>query len=211
MVESLLSSLTGEIPAAALEDEAEVVWSLEVVKYGLRLSPCDSTVTACAELYCSWLSVLLPGPRTTRIPPALSREPDQLARLMLRQLYGLFSNVDSRHLCPALETTCLTVLNLLECLGRHCHLLQAETLSCLLELLLGLSELVLSQPAPPSALSQSVISSLSHSGLAAASLSQFPGPALWSSLAHLARGWRHRLEVVEHWATLNSAPSPTSW
>ena len=205
MVESLLSSLTGEIPAAALEDEAEVVWSLEVVKYGLRLSPCDFTVTACAELYCSWLSVLLPGPRTTRIPPALSREPDQLARLMLRQLYGLFSNVDSRHLCPALETTCLTVLNLLECLGRHCHLLQAETLSCLLELLLGLSELVLSQPGPSSALSQSLISSLSHSWLAAASLSQFPGPALWSSLAHLARGWRHRLEVVEHWATLNSA------
>ena len=83
MVESLLSCLTGEIPAAGLEDEAEVVWSLEVVKYGLRLRPCDSTVTACAELYCSWLSVLLPSTsRRPSIPVAIRREPEELGRLM---------------------------------------------------------------------------------------------------------------------------------
>ena len=209
MVVSLLNSLTAD-PGPGLDSEAEVCWSLEVVKYGLRLSPCDSTVTACADLYCSWISVLLPTTVTTtsttvRLPGSVTREPDHLGRLMLRQLYGLFTNVDSRHLCSPLETTCLTVLHLLEELGRHCHHLEAETTSCLLELLLGVSDLVLSQPGPASALSQSVISVLSHSWLAASSLSEFPCPALWSSLARLARGWRHRLEVVEHWATLNSA------
>ena len=213
VVVSLLNSLT--VPGPGLDCEAEVSWSLEVMKYGLRLSPCDSTVTACADLYCSWLSVLLPANTTNtntntsttsiRIPEAVSMDPNQLGRLMLRQVYGLFTKVDTQHLCSALETTCLSVLHLLEDLGRHCHHLEAETVSCLLELLLGVSDLVLSQPGPTSALSQSVISVLWHSWLAAASLSQFPCPALWSSLARLARGWRHRLEVVEHWAATNTA------
>ena len=203
MVVSLLSSLTGA--GSDLDCEAELCWSLEVLKYGLRLTPCDSTVTACADLYCTWLSVLLPGPVTAKIPGALTREPGHLVRLMLRQLYGLFTNVDTRHLCSPLETTCLTVLHLLEQLGRHCDKLEAETMNSLLELLLGASDLVLSQPGPASGLSQALISVLSHCWLAACSLSQFPRPALWSSLARLARGWRHRLEVVEHWALTNSA------
>ena len=64
MVRSVLNSLTGDI-YPGLEDETDVLWSLEVLKFGLTLSPCDETVTACADLYSSWFSSLLPSPSST--------------------------------------------------------------------------------------------------------------------------------------------------
>ena len=93
---------------------------------------------------------------------------------------------------------------MLETVGQHCGLLEAQTVTCLLEVLLSSCDLVLSQPGPASPLSQSLLSVLSHSWLAASAQSSFPSAGLWWRLVETARGWRHRPELVAHWALLNT-------
>ena len=203
IVSSVLSSVDGG--PCCLQEEAEVCWVLEVIKFGARQSPCDVTVTACARLYSSWLSVLVPG-QSSAAPRPVRREPDYMGRLMMRQVLGLFTNVN---LCradtdTALETACLTLLEVLETVGSHSALLQPETVTCLLELLLGACDIVLSQPGSSSPrLSSSLFSALCHCWVASSAQSSFPSPSLWSRLVQLARGWRHRPEVVSHWSVLN--------
>ena len=105
---------------------------------------------------------------------------------------------------PGLESACLKVFLTLENIGQNSLTIEPATWEALLILLLGVTDLLLSPPGPGGHLCHSAASVLCHSWMSACS-KNFPSPSLWKTFQSLATGWRHRIEMISHWSTVNLA------
>ena len=186
-----------------IQTQSELDWIFEVLKYGL-LCGNEASLPEVVDLYCDWLSVLLPYP-SQNIPVIILKDANHKVRQMFRHIYRLFMNINSLVPAPSyLEVACNTVLTTLENIGQLSSVMEADTWDSLLLLLLGLTDLLLSPPGPGGHLCHTAASVLCHTWLAACHR-HFPSPALWKTFQSLAIGWRHRIEMVSHWSTVNLA------
>lgn len=63
---------------------------MEVIGYGLALPLSDhDTIKDCVNIYCEWLSALLPEPKTC-VPSPIVQDPNLYARKIVQHLYHLF-------------------------------------------------------------------------------------------------------------------------
>ena len=61
-----------------------------MVCHGLSLPLAEhETIKDCVNIYCEWLSALLPEPKPT-VPPPIREEPNRYARKVIGHLYHLF-------------------------------------------------------------------------------------------------------------------------
>ena len=61
-----------QIKPSTLTRDAEVAWFMEVIGYGLALPFSDhDTIKDCVNIYCEWLSALLPDSKGNRFKPFL--------------------------------------------------------------------------------------------------------------------------------------------
>ena len=201
----ILASVTSSLKnlSRKIETQTELDWIFEVLKFGL-IKGNEASLVEVVDLYCDWLSVLLPYP-SPNIPDIILRDANHMVREMFRHIYRLFTNINA--LTPDvsyLEAACNTVLTTLENIGQLSNVMEADTWDSLLLLLLGLTDLLLSPPGPGGHLCHNAASVLCHTWLAACHR-HFPSPALWKTFQSLAIGWRHRIEMISHWSTLNLA------
>ncbi len=62
----------------------------QVVCHGLSLRLAEhDTIKDCVNIYCEWLSALLPSPKAS-VPKPIIEEPNRYARKMIAHLYHLF-------------------------------------------------------------------------------------------------------------------------
>ena len=201
----ILSNVTSSLKTLSMKvkTQAELDWIFEVLKYGL-LAVDDVSLTEVVGLYCNWMSVLLPYP-SSNIPDIIKTDANHVVRVMFRHIYRLFTNINPLVTVPSfLEVACNTVLTTLENIGQQSAVMEAATWDSLLLLLLGLTDLLLSPPGPGGHLCHTAVSVLCHTWLAACN-THFPAPALWKTFQSLGVGWRHRIEMISHWSTVNLA------
>ena len=61
-----------QIKPSTLTRDAEVAWFMEVIGYGLALPFSDhDTIKDCVNIYCEWLSALLPDSKGNKFKPFL--------------------------------------------------------------------------------------------------------------------------------------------
>ena len=199
IVRNVLNSLRDI--SKSLETQVDVDWCLDVLKYGLV---CESSYSVeCVNIYCDWLSVLLPI-QNPNIPKLIKNDANYMSRIMFKQIYKLFTTVNPSKPNQELEAACLNVLQTLENIGQNSVTIEPDTWEALLILLLGVTDLLLSPPGPGGHLCHSAASVLCHSWMSACS-KNFPSPSLWKTFQSLATGWRHRIEMISHWSTVNLA------
>ena len=64
---------------------------MEVFCYGLSLPLTEhETVRACVDVYCEWLSALLPEPPKASVPQPVVQEANRFARKIIQHLFHLF-------------------------------------------------------------------------------------------------------------------------
>ena len=64
---------------------------MEVFCYGLSLPLTEhETVRACVDVYCEWLSALLPDTPKPSVPQPVVSEANRFARKIIQHLYHLF-------------------------------------------------------------------------------------------------------------------------
>ena len=79
-----------QIKPSTLTRDAEVAWFMEVIGYGLALPFSDhDTIKDCVNIYCEWLSALLPEPKAC-VPAPIAQDPNLYARKIVQHLYHLF-------------------------------------------------------------------------------------------------------------------------
>lgn len=67
---------------------SQVMWTMEVLCYGLTLPLDEDTVKLCVDVYTDWLMVLVSP--SNSIPPPISREPNLYVQKILEHLCCLF-------------------------------------------------------------------------------------------------------------------------
>jgi len=206
----VVTSVVSSLPCSSspLETEQEVSWCLEVLRHGLMIDPCDALTQDCVDLYCQWLSVLLPTPVPT-VPTPILQDANHTARKMFNHLYQLFKRVDYDQFedddsSSLLITLCVQVLRLLEEIGQQSAVMERQTWHSLLSLLLAVSDLILAPPGPGGHLCYTVVAVLVHTWVAACAKC-FPEPTMWKTFLTFSSGWRHRMELVSHWSQVNLA------
>ena len=151
VAQNILKNLVKSIKnvSKTLETQEEVDWTLEVLMHGLRRVDVgdEDCLLECVNVYCDWMSVLLPYP-SSNIPKIIMVESNHMSRKMMRQLYLLFTGVNTLMVDTELEAACIKVLQMLESVAHHSSALQHETWDTLLTLLLGATDLILAPPGP---------------------------------------------------------------
>ena len=75
---------------SSLNRGEEINWFMQVVCYGLSLPLTEhDTVKDCVNVYCEWLSALLPEPKTC-VPQPIVDEANRFARKIIQHLFHLF-------------------------------------------------------------------------------------------------------------------------
>ena len=76
---------------STLSREEEITWFMEVICYGLSLPLSEhDTVKDCVNVYCEWLSALLPGEPKSCVPSPIVEESNRFARKIIQHLFHLF-------------------------------------------------------------------------------------------------------------------------
>lgn len=92
VVRQLASNLGLTQPAepSPLTTDQEVLWCMEVVCYGLSLPLTEhDTIKDCVNVYCEWLTALLPQPKLC-VPQPLINDPNLYARKIIQHFHNLF-------------------------------------------------------------------------------------------------------------------------
>lgn len=98
VVSSVVKTVASQLGLASPKDarpsplsrETEVIWFMEVICYGLTLPLSEhETIKDCVNVYCEWLSTLLPEPKTC-VPTPILEEPNKFSRRILQHLYHIF-------------------------------------------------------------------------------------------------------------------------
>ena len=94
VVHTVAQNLGITVPADAqqspLQTEEEVNWCMEVICHGLCLPLEDHMIIRdCVNIYCEWLSALLPQPKIC-VPKPVIEEPNYYARKIITHFNHLF-------------------------------------------------------------------------------------------------------------------------
>lgn len=204
-------------PASNLTSKDEVLWTMQVIGFGLTLPLAErNLIASCLEVYDSWLSALY-HPRKT-LPQPIMDDPGPYAQIIFKQFcYVFVPRVDIYPLVAAHHhgqasvmaqqsnhaVLCDRVLQITHHLVRHkATKLSSETWNVLLEYLLKILDMSLSPPTDGMGLGSMLCDKLIHVFFEAwlrSCSESFPSPALWKSLRELCCCWRHHPKVVEQW------------
>lgn len=78
-----------EFPSPFQTDQ-EVAWCMDVICFGLSLPLTDhETIKDCVNVYCEWLTCLLPSPKVS-VPKPIIDDPNIYTRKIISHLHNLF-------------------------------------------------------------------------------------------------------------------------
>ncbi|XP_071742900.1 ral GTPase-activating protein subunit beta isoform X30 [Lepeophtheirus salmonis] len=235
-VASSLGILGSEAKPSLLKTDKEISWIMEVISHGLSLPLSEhETIKDCVNIYCEWLSALLPNPKTC-VPESIIDEPNRYSRKIISHLYHLF--VPRRgeedkvlHISEksgkarqavwafiyqdlAQETIhrqavlCHRVLRRVQDVVQQSETMERETWEALLGFLLAINDALL---APPT-VKDDVGDQLCERVLGAlyeiwliSCVKCFPSPPLWKTFREMSMNWRHRTGLVDQWNRVNLA------
>ncbi|KAE8751950.1 hypothetical protein FOCC_FOCC001427 [Frankliniella occidentalis] len=190
--------------------DREVQWCMEVICFGLSLPLSEhDTIRDCVNVYCEWLSALLPSPKVS-VPKPVVEDPDLYARRIIAHFHNLFvpRKGEGADTINRQAVLCHRVLRTLQHIAQTSAALSRETWEALLLFLLAINDTLL---APPTVkddvgdqLCERVLSVLLEVWLLACARC-FPSPPLWKTLREMCHNWRHRVALVEQWNRVNLA------
>lgn len=193
-----------------LVTDREVQWCMEVICFGLSLPLSEhDTIRDCVNVYCEWLSALLPSPKVS-VPKPVVEDPDLYARRIIAHFHNLFvpRKGEGADTINRQAVLCHRVLRTLQNIAQTSSTLSRETWEALLLFLLAINDTLL---APPTVkddvgdqLCERVLSVLLEVWLIACARC-FPSPPLWKTLREMCHNWRHRVALVEQWNRVNLA------
>ncbi|KAK4886376.1 hypothetical protein RN001_002647 [Aquatica leii] len=202
--------ITQAAEPSSLKSDKEVQWCMEVICFGLSLPLTEHDVVKdCVNIYCEWLSALLPTYKVC-VPNPVSNEPNMYARKIITHCYHLFlpREGEGQDVINRQAVLCHRVLRTLQQVAQESKILEMETWESLLLFLLAINDTLL---APPSVkddvadqLCERVLSVLFEVWLIACAKC-FPTPPLWKTLRECCMNWRHRVALIEQWNRLNLA------
>ena len=204
-------------PASNLTTKEEVLWTMQVIGFGLTLPLSErALIASCLDVYSTWLSALYLPKKT--LPQPVVDDPGPYAQIIFKQFCYIFMpRVDMYPLVAAAHHGQASVLaqlsnhavlcdrvlqithNLIRQKGRK---LSTQTWNALLEYLLKILDLSLSPPSDTTGLGPMLCNTLIHvlfETWLRGCCESFPSPALWKSLRELCCCWRHHPKVVEQW------------
>ncbi|KAK9501298.1 hypothetical protein O3M35_012037 [Rhynocoris fuscipes] len=206
--------LTQAPSPSKLVTHRDVLWSMEVICYGLSLPLAEhDAIRDCVHIYCDWMSVLHPVPNIS-VPKPLLDDPNLYARKMILHLHNLFiprkgevwaflySDLGADTI-KRQALLCHRVLRTLQQAAQCSTVMSHETWESLLVFMLAINEELLATPTIKDdvgdQLCERVLSVLFEVWLVACAKS-FPGPPLWRTLREMAITWRHRTALITTWA-----------
>ena len=212
MVKTVASQLglasPNQIKPSTLTRDAEVAWFMEVIGYGLALPFADhDTIKDCVNIYCEWLSALLPDPKAC-VPPPIVQDPNLYARKIVQHLYHLFvpRQGDGSEMIHRQAVLCHRVLRRIQDIVKQSSIMATETWESFLGFLLAINDALLSPPAVKEdvgdQLCERVLGVLYEIWLVAC-VKSFPSPSLWKTLREQCMNWRHRSGLIDQWHRVN--------
>ncbi|KAK3862467.1 hypothetical protein Pcinc_031674 [Petrolisthes cinctipes] len=180
----------------------------------------------CVNVYCEWLSALLPNPKCS-VPAPILADPNHYARIIINHFYYLFvpRGAQGPDVINRQAVLCHRVLRTLQNIAQNSPCLSEDTWQTLLMFLLHINSALLSPPTvkvadesegvspsftgalPEDAgeqLCERVLSVLFETWLLACSRC-FPPPPLWNALRESCQRWRHRAGLIDQWNRINFA------
>ncbi|XP_074039453.1 ral GTPase-activating protein subunit beta isoform X2 [Leptinotarsa decemlineata] len=212
LVHQLASNLgiTHPPEPSPLTTDKDVQWCMEVICFGLSLPLSEhEAIKDCVNIYCEWLTSLLPNPKLC-VPQPILDDPNIYARKIIGHLHYLFvprkgEGFDTIH---RQAVFCHRVLRTLQQISHESKLLERETWEALLLFLLAINDTLLSPPSVKDdvadQLCERVLSVLFEIWLIACAQC-FPTPPLWKTLRESCMNWRHRVALIEQWNRVNLA------
>ncbi|KAL1509023.1 hypothetical protein ABEB36_003829 [Hypothenemus hampei] len=212
LVKQLASNLgiTQAPEPSILTTDREVQWSMEVLYFGLSLPLNEhDAIKDCVNVYCEWLTALLPEPKIC-VPKPVVDDPNLYARRIISHLHNLFiprkgEGPDTIHRQAVL---CHRVLRTLQEIAHKSQILDRVTWESLLLFLLAINDILLSPPTVKDdvadQLCERILSVLFEVWLIACAQC-FPSPPLWKTLRECCMNWRHRVALIEQWNRVNLA------
>ncbi|CAG9856330.1 unnamed protein product [Phyllotreta striolata] len=205
-------------PSHLLSDK-DVQWCMEVLCFGLSLPLSEhEAIKDCVNVYCEWLTALLPIPKVC-VPQPILDDPNVYCRKIIGHLHYLFvprKGEDWPFLYQDLgfdtihrqAVFCHRVLRTLQQIAHESKILERDTWEALLLFLLGINDTLLSPPTVKDdvadQLCERVLSVLFEVWLIACAQC-FPSPPLWKTLRESCMNWRHRVALIEQWNRVNLA------
>ena len=90
VAQNLGITVPAEAKASPLQTEEEVNWCMEVICHGLCLPLEDHMIIRdCVNIYCEWLSALLPNPKVC-VPRPVLEDPNHYAKKIITHFNHLF-------------------------------------------------------------------------------------------------------------------------
>ena len=200
-------------PESNLTTKDEVLWTMQVIGYGLTLPLTErGLIASCLEVYNSWLSAVYQPKKT--LPPPIVEDPCPYTQIIFKQFcyvfeprfeaYNLVAAAHHGHANVLAQMSnhavlCDRVLQITHHLIRHKSTkLSMESWNALLEYLLKVVDVSLSPPSDVTGLGPMLCDKLIHVLFEAwlrSCCESFPSPALWKSLRALCCCWRHHPKV----------------
>lgn len=212
IVKQLVSNLgiTHSPEESPLVLDKEVQWCMEVICYGLSLPLSEhESIKDCVNVYCEWLTALLPTPKIC-VPKPIIDDPNLFCQRIISHFYYLFiprkgEGIDTINRQAVL---CHRVLRTLKHVSNDSKILDRETWECLLLFLIAINDNLLALPTVKDdiadQLCERTLSVLFEVWLIACAHC-FPSPTLWKTLRECCMNWRHRTALVEQWNRVNLA------
>ncbi|XP_029720314.2 ral GTPase-activating protein subunit beta isoform X2 [Aedes albopictus] len=210
--------ITNAAEPSTLVADQEVQWCMDVICHGLSLPLAEHDIIKdCVNIYCEWLTALLPNPKIS-VPKPICDDPNTYVRRIIKHLYNLFvprpgedwpfiyqedlgTDTINRQ-----AVFCHRVLRTLQDTAQNSQILTVETWEALLLFLLAINEILLAPPIVKDdvgdQLCERVLSVLFEVWLLACSRC-FPSPSLWKTFQESCAAWRHRIALVEQWNRVN--------
>ncbi len=198
-----------QIKPSTLTRDVEVSWFMEVIGYGLSLPLSDhETIKDCVNIYCEWLSALLPEPKAC-VPSPIIQDPNLFARRIVQHLYHLFvprQGGDGHEMIHRQAVLCHRVLRRIQDIVKQSSAMVTETWESFLTFLLAINDALLSPPTVKDdvgdQLCERVLGVLYEIWLVAC-VKSFPSPSLWKTLREMCMNWRHRSGLIDQWNRVN--------
>jgi len=183
---------------------------MEVICHGLCLPLEDHMVIRdCVNIYCEWLSALLPNPKLC-VPRPVLEQPNLYARKIITHFNHLFvpRKGEAEDTIRRQAVVCHRVLRRVQELAQQSQTMERETWDSLLSFLLAINDALLAPPAVKDdvgdQLCERVLGVLYEIWLIAC-VKSFPGPTLWKTFQEMCMNWRHRTGLVTQWNRVNLA------
>nr|XP_029720270.1 ral GTPase-activating protein subunit beta isoform X6 [Aedes albopictus] len=200
--------ITNAAEPSTLVADQEVQWCMDVICHGLSLPLAEHDIIKdCVNIYCEWLTALLPNPKIS-VPKPICDDPNTYVRRIIKHLYNLFvpRPGEGTDTINRQAVFCHRVLRTLQDTAQNSQILTVETWEALLLFLLAINEILLAPPIVKDdvgdQLCERVLSVLFEVWLLACSRC-FPSPSLWKTFQESCAAWRHRIALVEQWNRVN--------